>query len=717
MATAKIIPKPGKDNYQQLSSFRPIGLINVFGKLLERLINNRLIHHLESTHSSASNQYGFKNQKSTVLAINSALDIIRTAKTNGEQVIAVSLDIRAAFDRAWWPAIFRRLRDVNCPRNIYLLLLSYVQDREVQIQFADCRVTKFMSRGCIQGSVIGPTMWNLILDDLLTSAMPIGCKLQAYADDVLLIAHADNNFALECITNQALDQISKWGQGVKLEFGPEKTQIIAFTHRAIRCKIHMGTQNLKFTKQIKYLGIVIDNKLRFNQHAEYAIMKAKKIFNRMSLFIRPTWGVHPGNVKTIYEQVIEPIISYGAGIWHPALDNTYVRERLLSLQRSFAVKIIQGFRTISTAASITLAGLTPLPDKVSAVADIEKSKLLGVSSFLPGDVPIESFCPPSELPHPTERGGIEFTEVSSATDLAQMAAENTWFIYTDGSKHDDRVGAAFVLQHSAGNRTTARKKFKLHDCCSVYQAELLAIREACAYSLQNLRTATKVIIISDCKSALLELQNACSRNRFAVSIQKSISQARSVGIAVELAWIKAHVGFSGNEEADEAAKSAANLHKALDHGSIPISHIKLLNKQKCIKASEQLYSKTANCAYTKNLLPTYDNVIEYLKHVTPNFAITQFLTGHGYTKQYLHRFKISATDTCPCDGTTIQNFQHLLEDCPRFAIPRYNHTTLSHSYNLDPYNLLNVITKESTLNSFHNLITHIVKELKNFNKT
>lgn len=118
MATAKIILKPGKDNYHQLSSFRLIGLINVFGKLLERLITNRLMYHLESTHSSVPNQYGFKNQKSTVLAINSALDIIRTAKTNGDQVIAVSLDIKAAFDRAWWPAIFRRLRDVNCPRNL-----------------------------------------------------------------------------------------------------------------------------------------------------------------------------------------------------------------------------------------------------------------------------------------------------------------------------------------------------------------------------------------------------------------------------------------------------------------------------------------------------------------------------------------------------------------------------------------------------------------------
>ncbi|KAL0812023.1 hypothetical protein ABMA28_009417 [Loxostege sticticalis] len=328
----------------------------------------------------------------------------------------------------------------------------------------------------------------------------------------------------------------------------------------------MKTQRLQFTNKVKYLGIVIDSKLRFNNHADYVIEKTKMLFNKLTLFIRPTWGVHPGNVKVIYEHVIEPIISYGAGIWFPALENKYIRERLLSLQRLFAIKIIQGFRTVSTAASITLAGLRPLHEKVSAVADIERSKLLGVSSFLPEDVPIESFCPPSELPHPSERKGIEFVEINSASDLSQMAAENTWLIYTDGSKHDDRVGAAFILTHSAGDRVAVRKKFKLHDCCSVFQAELLAIREACAYAVQN--SILKAIIISDCKSALMELQNVGSRNRFAVAIQKSLIQARRTGIAVEFAWVKAHVGFGGNEEVDEAAKSAANLHKSPDHLSM-----------------------------------------------------------------------------------------------------------------------------------------------------
>ncbi|CAH2054267.1 unnamed protein product, partial [Iphiclides podalirius] len=174
IAQAKIIPKPNKSNYTDLSKFRTIGLINVFGKLLEKLIINRLTHHMNVTNTYFKSQYGFKLQTSTVDAIRNALNTIKTAKNNKEHVIAVSLDIKSAFDNAWWPAIFLRLRKINCPSNIYRILLSYVEDREVFINFSDCTVNKKMSRGCVQGSVCGPTLWNLILEELLNINLPDG---------------------------------------------------------------------------------------------------------------------------------------------------------------------------------------------------------------------------------------------------------------------------------------------------------------------------------------------------------------------------------------------------------------------------------------------------------------------------------------------------------------------------------------------------------------
>ncbi|CAK1582412.1 unnamed protein product [Parnassius mnemosyne] len=207
VAYIKVIPKPNKSEHTT-SSYRPIGLINVFGKVLEKLITKRLKHHLHITGTMSNMQFGFKEQTSTTNAIQKALDVIQDAKAKKLQVIAISLDIQSAFDNAWWPAIFHKLNTVHCPSNLFKLLQNYVKDRTVRLDFADSSCTKPMSRGCIQGSVCGPILWNLVLDELLTAELPQGCHLQAFADDILLITQSKDITTLENITNEALTRIT-----------------------------------------------------------------------------------------------------------------------------------------------------------------------------------------------------------------------------------------------------------------------------------------------------------------------------------------------------------------------------------------------------------------------------------------------------------------------------------------------------------------------------
>lgn len=712
-AVAKIIPKPNKNTYNELSSFRPIGLINVFAKLLEKLIIGRLTYYMANNNKASNMQYGFKQQTSTIQAIHSALEQIKLHKSNNEHVIVASLDIKSAFDNAWWPAIFRRLRSIDCPKNIYNILISYINNRKVQINFADVSVNKTMTRGCVQGSVCGPTLWNLILDDLLFTKLPDGCRLQAYADDVLLIAHHKVTSTLENIVNNALDIIYQWGTGVKLEFGPQKTQVIGFSNKSNKCNICINSKKITFTNQIKYLGVIIDNKLKFIKHSDYVIDKAKKLFFKLSTFIRPTWGVHPDNVKTIYKQVIEPIICYASGIWSDALRYKHVTKKLLSLQRLFAIKIIQGFRTVSTIAAISIAQLTPLPDKINEVADIDRTRLQGYSSFLPHDLSIETTVPPNELLHPAHRKGITFHDITTVDEYDAVAASADYKIFTDGSKHDDRVGAAFVVLGTNRDTITTRK-FKLHDCCSVFQAELLAILRATEFILEN--KIHESYIFSDSMSGLTELQNPNSYNYFAAHIHNNLHYAEACGLNIKFNWVKAHIGIAGNEIADKEAKAAALLHKCPDHAQIPLSYVKYRNKTLSKQNADKLYSTPNKCNYTKKWLNSYDDIGKYTSVVRPYFPITQFLTNHGYHKEYLHRFKITSDDRCPCDKSSIQSMEHLIKHCSRFADIRNTHITSSNIHNIDPYCLSEIITDETVTDTFHSLIYKIIKTLKNFNK-
>ncbi|CAG4953959.1 unnamed protein product [Parnassius apollo] len=144
------------------------------------------------------------------------------------------------------------------------------------------RVTNTLSKGCIQESTCGPVLWNIILDELLDAKLPAGCHTQAFADDVLLVVTAASVGELE------------------LAFGPIKTKLIAFTPKAKVASINMDEHRLSFVPEVKLLGVILHEKLNFGKHVKHVINKAVRIFNKLCMYSRYTWGAHPENISTIY---------------------------------------------------------------------------------------------------------------------------------------------------------------------------------------------------------------------------------------------------------------------------------------------------------------------------------------------------------------------------------------------------------------------------------
>ena len=91
------------------------------GKVLEKLLINRIMHYLYSNNLLNPNQYSFSPQKSTTDAAMAVKDFIDEALTKGQIVALVSLEVKCAFDAAWWPRILKALKDFHCPRNLYNL--------------------------------------------------------------------------------------------------------------------------------------------------------------------------------------------------------------------------------------------------------------------------------------------------------------------------------------------------------------------------------------------------------------------------------------------------------------------------------------------------------------------------------------------------------------------------------------------------------------------
>lgn len=155
------------------------------------------------------------------------------------------------------------------PRNLYALVASYLTDRKVRINYARATSKKGTSKGCVQGSVGGPTFWNLILDPLLQEMAKSGIYCQAFADDVVLVfSHYQTYSVLQSQADTILTAVQDWGTLSKLSFAPHKTKAMLLTRKLKYDlpKIHMSGTQLGFVSEIKLLGLVIDSKLTFNAH-------------------------------------------------------------------------------------------------------------------------------------------------------------------------------------------------------------------------------------------------------------------------------------------------------------------------------------------------------------------------------------------------------------------------------------------------------------------
>ena len=708
-ARVKILQKPGKDDYSDLSSFRPIGLLPVLGKLLEKLMIKRLTYSAQTANAWSLKQFGFREQTSTIEALHTLLTKIKDSKASKKQVLGVSLDIKAAFDNAWWPALMSRLRITKCPLNIHKLIQSYLQDRNVTLEYADSKCSKTMTKGCIQGSVCGPTFWNLILDELLELELPSGCYIQAYADDVMLVVTGNSATLVEQSTIEALSVIKNWGDGVKLRFSPAKTQAIAFTPALKNVKLTMDSQSVQMNNHIKLLGIIIDSNLNFIQHARYVIKKVTKTFKKLCKFVRPTWGVHPENVETIYRRVIEPTITYAAGVWGSAVLRESVKRILRTFQRSYAIRAIRAFHTVSAVSANALSQFMPLHLKVLEVHKIEQVKLTGVFPELPEDRTLESRVLPSSKLHPSKRIKISYSVAGSVDQVNEHASETN--IYTDGSKLDScETGAAFIILHPTGRQES--RKFKLDQTCTVFQAELLALQKALDWVEKNSKTG--VTIYSDSMSSLQAIQQRSNSHPLVNSIHHTLHRITQRA-KIKFVWVKAHIGIPGNEAADSAAKEAAAQRRSKVYSDFPLSYAKHHIRQQMRDSWSQEYLQSVQGSATRMYFPTLESIKKFKEFHDLTFELTQVFTGHNFTNQYLHRFHIKESSTCPCDSHSEQNMQHLITQCPRYENFRYSYLGSCKELRVRPTNIVQLLSYPGLLDKFVTFVTHIVSTLKSFN--
>lgn len=709
-ATVVVLRKPNKDDYTAPKAYRPIGLLPVLGKVYEKMIVTRLKFHILPRMSR--NQYGFMPQRSTEDSLYTLMKHIRSKLEEKKLVTIISLDIEGAFDSAWWPAIRLRLTEENCPWNLRRVLDSYLTERAVAVRYLGAECRKDTEKGCVQGSIGGPILWNLLLDPLLKGLERRGDYVQAFADDVVLVFDGKEARDIETRANASLAYVREWGVVNKLKFAPHKTCAMLITRKLKHDtpRLTMGGIDIGMSKEIKLLGLTIDHKLTFNRHVSNVCAKAAAVYKQLSRAARVSWGLQPEIIKTIYTAAVEPIVLYASSAWAPASNKIGVRKRLNSLQRSFAQKMCRAYRTASLNSTLVLAGVLPLDLRVREMASLYEAKR-GATQPTLGDREVEKMASALEAPHPATRMSLK---LGCLEDEEQYRAESHYEvrIFTDGSKIEGKVGAALTVWR--GDAETKTLKLALPSYGTVYQAELLALcRAAKEINTWSERTFA---IFSDSRAALQTVANPEALHPLAVEARQALREASFQSKEVSLFWIRAHAGLEGNERADCLAKEAAlKLKKKPDYDLYPVSFVRRQIRMETLGEWDRRYREEETASTTKLFFPSAVEAYRTIKKIKITNELTQALTGHGGFSAYLARFKCKESPSCSCDPGEDESILHLLAGCPIFAKERYD-LEQETDLKLTQENLQYLMTDKKYRETFISYIIRIVKIVNKRNR-
>lgn len=665
-ATVVVLRKPGKIDYTTPKAYRPIGLLPVLGKIYEKMLVARLRFYIAPRISTR--QYGFMPQRSTEDSLYTLMQKIRTKLKQKKIITLISLDIEGAFDNAWWPAIRVRLAEERCPVNLRRVIDSYLRDRKVRVRYAGAEHQKSTEKGCVQGTIGGPILWNLILDPLLKDLERRGEYAQAFADDVILVFDGDTALEIERQANAALERVRAWGAENKLNFAPQKTSAMVITNKLKydAPRLNMGGVDIAMSKKIKMLGVTIDDRLTFNAHLSEVSRKAIAVHKQLCRAAKVNWGLNPEVIKTIYVAAIEPIVLYAASAWAETANKLGTIKQLGVVQRGIAQKICKAYRTVSLNSVLLLAGMLPLDLRIHEVASLYRAKK-GEPQAILGDREVEQMTSALESPHPAERSDLKIVGLVNREEVDANSDQQVK-IFTDGSKIGGRVGAALSIWN--GEAETRALKLALPGYCTVYQAELLAICRA-TREIRN-TTASTFGIFSDSMAALLTVKNPSCLHPLAVEARQNVTAASLQNKVVSLFWIKAHAGLEGNERADQLAKEAAtNLKKRPDYDLCPISFVKRHIRMRTLDEWNRRYRSGQTASITKIFFPDAVAAYRTIRKMEITNIRTQIMTGHGGFSEYLNRFKCKGSPSCTCDPNIAETVPHLLLECPVYVMDRY----------------------------------------------
>lgn len=330
--------RTSKENY------RPIALLSVLSKILERVIANQLIHYFEKEHLIAHNHHGYIKGKNTESAIIQILDKIIKKLNNKEKVAAVHIDLSKAFDNLNHALLLDKLSSYGVRGLALKLISSYLSGRRQRVAAADDSGNLIFSdqiiltKGVPQGSILGPILFLLHMNDVPLS---VESEISLYADDTTLAVSATSNDELRMKIEEDLSRLSRWFNMNGMEINKSKTQLVQYSLTQIDT-LSIKVDDISVTNQAttNFLGVITDQHLTWKSHIDNL---AKKISSYSYLLRTLRNEISIRVAINAYYAYIQSILSHGIIFW----GNSSSITRVLKLQKTCLRRIFGLKRSVS----------------------------------------------------------------------------------------------------------------------------------------------------------------------------------------------------------------------------------------------------------------------------------------------------------------------------------------------------------------------------------
>ena len=303
-----VIPIPKVPNPSSVTDLRPITLLPIPGKILERLIHNTLYPYLEENGVLCQNQNGFRKQHGTPDTIFKLISSITDNLNEHKDTLALFIDVKKAFDTLNYDVLFNKLNKLNIGQNLKLLFKSYFTDR-IQKTFINNTKSNIQSLtyGVPQGSILGPLFFTLYINDL---PKLVSSKMLLYADDSVIFDSSNDESILYKSLQRDLNLIKVWCDLHKLTINIKKTKVVLFSNRkdTVYRNITLNNENIEHVTVFKYLGIHLDTRLGYHsQYKETYKLSSYKLL--MLKRIRPF--INENASLTILKTMLLPYLDMG----------------------------------------------------------------------------------------------------------------------------------------------------------------------------------------------------------------------------------------------------------------------------------------------------------------------------------------------------------------------------------------------------------------------